>query len=658
MLFKTLTLLVLSAILAACSTPATHPSLQTAASDAPALPPLVPVRNYVADWASNGLYQISPDGQQLMWLGRKGLGPGLFVKHLKTGAVQSLAIIGYPQWALDSRHILLMADRAGDENVHIYQFDSHDLSLPGRDLTPFAGSTSTLQTRIENSADLLIANNRRDPKVFDLYHYRHATGALTLLAQNPGDVAHWLTNAQGQLLGRVRKQDTLYVYEKHEPASAQPWAALFGLSYFETVHPLEVGPDNRFVWALSNRGRDKLALVKIDLSNGQEDLVYADPRVDITQAYISPKTLQPLMLTLDPGYQELKALEPRLHAALQQLQAQHPGHLRFMPTSMSRDENLITGTVTREDGGKHVLFDVSTGALTVLGEATRSRIHAISALPTQAPLAFQSRDGLALNAYLTLPVGTSGKNLPTVLYVHGGPWARDVWHNGDPMPAFLANRGYAVLQVNYRGSSGYGRAFQDAAQGQFAAKMHDDLLDGVDNLVRQGITDPTKVAIMGASYGGYASLVGMTFTPERFACGISFVGMSDLASLIDNAPPYWELSKPWWIRYVGDPANPADRAAMNSKSPLYRASQVAGPLLILHGANDPRVKLDQSTRMVDALRKAGKEVDFVVFKGAGHGNQKWSDNLSYYRKTEDFLGRCLGGRSSGFDWFQLGSWAF
>jgi dipeptidyl aminopeptidase/acylaminoacyl peptidase len=187
--------------------------------------------------------------------------------------------------------------------------------------------------------------------------------------------------------------------------------------------------------------------------------------------------------------------------------------------------------------------------------------------------------------------------------------------------------------------------------------MHDDLLDGVDQLIHQGITDPAKVAIMGASYGGYASLVGMTFTPERFACGISFVGMSDLASLIDNAPPYWELSKPWWIRYVGDPANAQDRAVMDSKSPLYRANQVTKPLLIFHGANDPRVKLDQSTRMVDALRKAGKEVDFVVFKDAGHGNQTWRDNLSYYRKTEDFLGRCLGGRSSGFDLFQLGSWA-
>jgi dipeptidyl aminopeptidase/acylaminoacyl peptidase len=430
------------------------------------------------------------------------------------------------------------------------------------------------------------------------------------------------------------------------------------VGYFDTVHPLEVGPENAYVWALSNRGRDKLALVKIDLSNGQEEVVFSDPRVDISQVLISQQTLQPLLLTLDPDYQELKAFDPRLQTALQRLQQQHPGHLHFQPNSMSRDEHLITGTVTTEDGGQHVLFNVSTGEVTVQGDTTRSHVHATSALPQQLPLAFQSRDGLALHAYLTLPNGTSGKHLPTVLYVHGGPWSRDVWHDGDAMPAFLANRGYAVLQVNYRGSSGYGRVFQEAAQGQFATGMHDDLLDGLDHLIGQGITDPAKVAIMGASYGGYASLVGMTFTPERFACGISMVGMSDLASLIENAPPYWALTKPWWIKYVGDPANAQDRANMDSKSPLFRASQVRQPLLILHGANDPRVKLDQSTRMVQALRQAGKEVDFVLFESAGHGTQKWSDNLSYYRKTEDFLARCLGGRSSGFDLFELGSWAF
>jgi dipeptidyl aminopeptidase/acylaminoacyl peptidase len=278
-------------------------------------------------------------------------------------------------------------------------------------------------------------------------------------------------------------------------------------------------------------------------------------------------------------------------------------------------------------------------------------------LPRRRPVAFPSRDGLPLHGYLTLPAG-GGDHLPTVLYVHDGPWGRDVVFDNDTMPLFLANRGYAVLQVNFRGSTGYGRAFKQAARHEFAGKMHQDLLDGVDELIRQGIADPDKVAIMGASYGGYASLVGMAFTPGKFACGISAAGMSDLAALIDNAPPYWELHKAGWLKDVGDPGVPAERAAMHARSPLYFAERVRGPILMFHGDNDQRVRLDQSTRMVEALRKAGKEVDLHIFKNTGHGIDAWPDRLSYYRKTEDFLARCLGGRSGGFDYFELGSALF
>jgi dipeptidyl aminopeptidase/acylaminoacyl peptidase len=344
--------------------------------------------------------------------------------------------------------------------------------------------------------------------------------------------------------------------------------------------------------------------------------------------------------------------------ALERLQARWPGRMRIAITSISRDKSKLTATLVGEDGGRHVLYNLGTDEISVLSEDGRSRRQATAPLPLQKAITTTSRDGLALHGYLTLPPGVAARALPTVLLVHGGPWGRDVWQSGDPLPEFLANRGYAVLQLNYRGSSGYGRQFQDAAVGEFAARMQDDLLDGLDHLVRQGITDPAKVAIMGASYGGYAALVGMSFTPERFACGISMVGMSDLASLLESAPPTWEFAMPWWKRFVGDPALPADRATMDRKSPLYRASAVSQPLLILHGANDPRVKLSQSTRMVEALRQAGKPVDFVLFQHAGHGTQRWSDNLRYYRKTEDFLAQCLGGRSGGLDMFELGSWAF
>ena len=655
-------LALLTLLIAACGTTATHPSLRPPAALSSSTPAntLVPVRQYVADWDGAGWYQLSPDGLQLMWIGRVGLGRGLFVKDLQTTQVQSLKTLGFPRWALDSRRIYLSMDKGGDENPHIYELDSRNLSVVGKDITPFAGAASFVQNDITGSANLLISSNKRDRKVFDLYVYTQATGELKLLAQNPGDVAQWLTNKKGQLLARVRKQDLEWVIEKPSPIQAQTqagqWLPLLTTSYFDSMATLGMGPNDAFVWALSNRGRNTQALVKIDMSTGTEEVVFSDSRVDVRQAWINPESQQALVATIEPDYPELKIFDTQLQAAIQRIQGN--SRSRFQLTSMSRDGQMLTGVLTREDGGQHVLYNLKTEQLTVLAQSSRSRIQAISPLPVQTPMTFNARDGLPLKAYLTLPQGVPAKNLPTVLYVHGGPWQRDSWEHGDTMPSFLANRGYAVLQVNYRGSSGYGRSFQEAARGEFAGKMHDDLIDGVDELVKQGISDRSKIAIMGASYGGYASLVGMTFTPDRFACGISFVGMSDLASLLENAPPYWEFGKPWWFSYVGDPSKPQERALMDTKSPLFKADKVKGPLLILHGVNDPRVKYDQSTRMVDALQKAGKSVDFVTFKGAGHGTQKWSDTLKYYRKTEDFLSQCLGGNSRGLDFYELGAWAF
>lgn len=647
-----------TALLSGCAIGPTHPTLQIDTTEPGSLPPLIPVRAFVADWNGSGAYEISPDGQRLMWMARKGLGPGLFVKDLTSGVVRSFAIPVPGQWAQDSRHVLLQLDQSGDENSHVFQLDTQAETSVLKDLTPFAGVRSYIVSQVQGSADLLLASNRRDPKVFDLYRHVAATGEFSLLAQNPGSVALWLTDRQGHVLGRARKEGDAWAYDAATDTALTTWRELFRLSYFDTVRPLEVSADKRFLWALSNRGRDKLALVKIDLTSGAEELVHADPRVDLAQAYISRQTLQPLAVTAEPDLQTWHFFDSRLQAAAAKLMGS--GESRLEVTSVSRDENLITATVIRQDGGEHVLLDVARNQLTVLGTLSRSRLHAKSPLPPQRPISFKTRDGLALNAYLTLPAGKVsqlGKPLPTVLLVHGGPWARDVALSLDAMPQFLANRGYAVLQVNYRGSSGYGRAFMEAARGEFAGKMHTDLLDGVNHLVAQGITDLAKVAIMGASYGGYASLVGMTHTPDTFACGVDMVGPSDLASLINDFPPYWALDKPMWLAYVGDPAQASDRAAMQAKSPLHRADQVRGPLLILHGAHDPRVKLDQSTRMVQALRQAGKSVDFHVFNNAGHGVQRWPERMTYFRKTEDFLARCLGGRSNGLDLFELASWA-
>jgi len=271
------------------------------------------------------------------------------------------------------------------------------------------------------------------------------------------------------------------------------------------------------------------------------------------------------------------------------------------------------------------------------------------------PVMITSRDDLQLHGYLTLPRGVTAKRLPMVLLVHGGPWMR----SGNPYRSedadnaqFLANRGYAVLQMDFRGSTGYGKRLLTAAIGEFAGKMHDDLLDAVRWAVDSGIADPTRVAIMGWSYGGYAALVGMTMTPKEFACGISLGGPTDLASLIESFPPYWTADLSMWHDYVGNPAIAYDRDEMTRKSPLTYANQLQRPLLIMHGANDVRVRIDQSQRMVDALKRAGKPVEYLSIPDMGHGASWWVHRLAFLRKTEDFLHRCLGGRASRFDPFE------
>jgi dipeptidyl aminopeptidase/acylaminoacyl peptidase len=519
---------------------------------------------------------------------------------------------------------------------------------------------------VEGSGDLLIQSNHRDPKFFDLYYFNQAQTKLTRVAENTGDVFYWATDRQGRLFGRARTVKDDLVFEQRIVSNGDTtWQKRFSWSYFETVVPLELDQEGQFLWALSNRGRDKQALVKLNMNNGEEIVVFADDRVDVAEASINIKTNLPLFATIDPGYQEQKFFDNAVSKAMEKMMTSSNNGTSaplsakpssFSLSSMSSDGMLMTGLVRTANGGANVLIDLNANKVTVLADLLRSRIHAQSELPLQQPISFKSRDGLTIHGYLTLPVGVAPKKLPTVLFVHGGPWARDTW-GGDQQVIFLANRGYAVLQVNYRGSTGYGRDFRDKAMGEFAKKMQDDLNDGVDWLIAQGTADAEKVAIAGASYGGYAALVGLTFTPDKFACGIDFIGPTDLARLLETTPPYWEKYLAFWYKFTGDPKDPVQREILNQRSPFYKAAEMKKPVLIVHSVNDARVKLEQSERMVDALRKAGKSVDYVRLSGDGHGDLRWSNNMVLYRKTEDFLSRCLGGASRGFDFFQLASWA-
>jgi len=639
-------------LLGGCATAPTHPSLEKAT-----LPPLIPVRDFVANIDGTGNYRISPDGKALAWKGVSGLKPAVWVRTLADGSARAIPVRASGiVWSGDSRFLFLTVDRTGDEDTHVLAVDMHRADSQPVDLTPFKGTRSSIVRRVAGSAELVVASNERDKKVFDLYKIDPVTGGRALMAQNPGNVSSWSVDREGRLRARsVRDGDGDGGYLQLRDGDG--WRTTMRWVTGDDWWIADFMPEGQAAWALSNRGRDKAALVRLDLESGAEEVVYQDEDVDVEQVLISQRSKMPLMAHSMPGNPRAKIFDPALAARLAPLTGGEPAAVYV--NSITDDERAMTVSVGTDQGWKYYLLADPAATPELLGESSTSGIE--TTLGKSQPITYAARDGLQIHGYLTLPPGVPQRPLPMVLLVHGGPWARDLWtYQGTnrSVQQFLANRGYAVLQVNYRGSSGYGRAFLKAAVGEFAGKMHDDLIDGVRWAVAQGVADPRRVGIYGASYGGYAALLGATLTPDVFACSVDVVGVADLASQLAEAPAYWSLSLPWWKRYVGDPADPAQRAAMDAKSPLHMAMNAKNPILVMHGVNDPRVKFSQSQRMVAALQKYGKPVEFVAFQDDGHGNRKWTNNLSMYRHTEDFFAGCLGGRSSGFDYYQLGAWAF
>ncbi|WP_390368448.1 S9 family peptidase [Variovorax dokdonensis] len=636
--------------LGGCALAPTHPALQDEA-----LPPLIAVRDFVANLDGTSVYRISPDGKSLAWKGVDALKPAVWVRNLASGQMRAISIRADAiVWSGDSRFLFLPVDATGDENTHVFAVDVSRTDSAPSDLTPFAGTKSSIIRRVEGTSELLVATNQRDKKVFDLYRIDAASGKRELAALNPGNVPNWSVDRQGRLRTRT-------VFDGAERYLQLPqgdeWRTTMRWRLDEGWWIVDHLPGGNSALAISNRGRDKRALVRIDLESGREEVIYDDPDVDIDSVLISPNGGVPLMAQSMPGYPKAKFFDAALAARLEALRGEGPASVNV--TSMSQDGQVMTVSVGTDKGWKYFLLPGVGAAPQLLGQSNTGGFA--SSLSATRPITYAARDGLRIHGYLTVPEGVQGRPLPTVLLVHGGPWGRDSWtYQGTnrSMQQFLANRGYAVLQVNYRGSSGYGREHTDKAVGEFAGRMHDDLIDGVRWAVAEGVADPKRVGIYGASYGGYAALLGATVTPDVFACAVDVVGIADLATWYEETPPYWDMGLTWWRRFIGDPADPAQRKVLDSKSPIHHVENVRGPLLIMHGVNDPRVRYSQSQRMVAALEKHGKQVEFVTFKDDGHGNRKWTNNLAMYRHTEDFFAQCLGGRSGGFDYYQLAAWAF
>jgi dipeptidyl aminopeptidase/acylaminoacyl peptidase len=615
---------------------------------AAALPELIALRHFFASREANWGYRISPDGTRLGWIASHDGRSTVHVRTLGADDVRpidthSRRTVAAFTWARDSRHVLYLQDQNGDENYHVYLASVERPGDPPADLSPVPGSRAWIARVIRSDpTHVVIAWNKRDRSVFDLYRVNLGTREHTLIAENPGDVTQWLTDWEGLPRARIRHVGP----DEHrlEALREGGWVVLqrLGLEEFN-LQMLGVTPDDRALWLLSSRGRDRLSLVRVDIATGAESLVYEDQAVDLEWVNLSERTREPLTVSTDPGRQALRVFDPALDADLALLRRDTPTGLRIL--SFDDSERFVTIEVFTEKGYESYLVDRRTKEHRLLGRS--QLLQFADALATTEPIALSARDGLHLHGYLTRPPGLAAPG-PMVLLVHGGHWWRDYWRH-DPVVQFLANRGYAVLQVNYRGSTGYGRAFRELAVGEYAGKMHDDLIDAVRWAVAGGVADPERVAIYGASYGGYAALVGMTFTPDVFACGVDVVGTSNLVSLYETVPPYWKLTNmSLFYKYVGDPSRPEDRRRMEAKSPLFKADRVKRPLLIIHGARDVRVNVRESEQMVAALRQAGKDVRYVVFSDEGHlryGN--WRNALRHYSEVEGFLAGCLGGRKAG-----------
>ena len=548
-------------------------------------------------------------------------------------------------WSFDNRHILYLQDLDGDENWHVHAVDV--VSGEDKDITPYKGARAEIvDLSWKKPGVVAVGLNDRAPEWHDLWEINIATGERTLVEENNKEIAGYLVdfdlkpklaiknNADGtELFRRVGKE----------------WVSLlkYGQEDSLTTAPLAVEVSGTTALLQSSVGRDKAALVRVDIATGKTTVLGASDVADVDQIWFEPKTARPQAYSVNYLKPEFIALDPAVKKDIALLKARLGDG--FQVTNRTLDDSMWT--VAADDPKAPAvayLYDRKAGTLTKLFEQ-RPKLNGMPLVPMQA-LELKARDGLTLISYLSLPPGSDAngdgrpeKPVPLVLNVHGGPWARDDY-GFHPEHQWLANRGYAVLSVNYRGSTGFGKGFINASNKEWAAKMHNDLLDAVQWAINEKVTTADKVAIYGGSYGGYATLVGLTFTPDTFACGVDIVGPSNLNTLLASIPPYWKSFFEEFTSRVGDPRTEEGKKLLAERSPITRVSEIKKPLLIAQGANDPRVKQAESDQIVKAMKDKNLPVTYVLYPEEGHGFARPTNRTSFYAIAEGFLSQCLGGR--------------
>ena len=616
----------------------------------PTLPPLIQRELFFADPEITGA-RLSPDGQFLafqrpldgvmnVWV--KGIDEPMEAARPVTADAESPVIIYF--WSADGRYILYAQDRGGNENFHIYAADPESLGgATARNLTPVDGVTAQIYAVPKQMPNhIIVGLNERDPQFHDIYRIDLATGERTLLLQNDENIGTWTTDLAGNV--RLAYRQTLEGGNEILAVGDDGLTPVYTCRIEETCMPIRFHRDGERVYLMSNRDRNLIQLELLDLASQQSQVVEADPesQVDFGGAVFSEATDELMATSYVGDRTRIYPQNDRFAEDLAFLQQQLPD-TEISLNSLTDDDRLaIIGTQSDVNPGSVYLFDRSTKALEKLYDL-RPELPS-EHLATMQPLRYTARDGLEIPAYLTLPQGIEPVNLPVIVMPHGGPWARDVW-GYNPFTQFLANRGYGVLQPNFRGSTGYGKDFLNAGNNEWGTgAMQHDLTDGVQYLIDEGIADPERVGIFGGSYGGYAALAGLAFTPDIYAVGASAVGPSNLITLLESIPPYWASLKAMFALRLGDLENERDRNRLEAQSPLFSADRIQAPLMVIQGANDPRVKQAESDQIVAALRDLGRPVEYLVAADEGHGFRKEINSLAMTAALERFLAEHLGGR--------------
>jgi dipeptidyl aminopeptidase/acylaminoacyl peptidase len=597
--------------------------------------------------------RLSPDGTRLAWIAPDHGVLNVWVAPLRADPGQDDTVdwsaaqvvtddqdrgIRMFTWAHDARHLLYIQDTGGDENWRL-----HDVNLETmlrRDLTPFKDVQAQLLAGNKKfPTEILVGLNRDNPQLHDVYRLDLLTGDLTLVEKNPG-FAGW--EADEDLVIRAAyaplPDGGMNLMVRDAPGTEWRQLMSFPADDATTSGVVSFSQDGQSLLVITPLGANTDRLLRVDAATGAIEVLAEDAEADVDGVVLHPDTLEPQIVLVEKDREEFIVLDPAIESDLKAVRALHPGDPSISGREFADSSWLVTFT---NDTGpvSYYVYDPAAHSGRFLFDA-RPELNRYE-LAAMEPFSFTSRDGLTIHAYASFPPGLDRSGLPAVINVHGGPQVRDEW-GFDPEAQWLANRGYLCVQVNYRGSTGYGKDFVNAGDREWGAKMHDDLIDAVDYIVGQGWADRDKVAIYGGSYGGYAALVGAAFTPDVFCCAVDIVGPSNLKTLLETIPPYWAPMIAQLYKRVGNPETDAE--FLWSRSPLSRARDIRIPLLIAQGANDPRVKQAESEQIVAALAEAGIDYEYMLFPDEGHGFAKPENRLKFYATAERFLARYLDGR--------------